>query len=341
MKHNLAFSSLEPQISNACGYRRSATKSNFSVLHRLSLHELVVNPGCFREPHWHANADEMAYCTKGAALITLFASGNQHAQFPISAGEMFFIPSGQLHAIESTDAAGAEFILTLSHEEPEDFGLSGFAGCLTPAVLGNGWGLPANEIEGITRSPKSIDFGKLAGPVEIPWTASFGSPYKFSIEAKSPLAANSSGSAIVARRDSWPILRAQGMYSVRMTGTGMREPHWHPETAELGYVLEGKARMTIQSPDGSADTYELNPGDIYFIPRAYPHHIENLTDGEIHFLIFFDSPDVQDIGLSGGVASFADRILGPTLGLKPGQAAKIPRLPADLLIVGKTNPVDR
>jgi oxalate decarboxylase len=341
MKHRFPFHSVKPQISNPCGSRTSATKSNFPILDRLSLHKLVVKPGCFREPHWHANADELNYCTQGSALVTIFASGNQHIQFTVSAGEMFFIPSGQLHAIESIDSAGAEFILTLSHEEPEDFGLSGFAGCLTPAVLGNAWGLAAKDLAGVTRSPQDIDFGKLAGPVEVPWSATFGSPYKYPIEAKAPLAANSSGSAIVARRDVWPILRAQGMYSVRLTGTGMREPHWHPETAELGYVVEGKARMTIQSPGGSAETYELAPGDIYFIPRAYPHHIENLTDGKMHFLIFFDSPDVQDIGLSGGVATFSDRMLGPTLGLKPGQAAKIPRLPSDLLLVKKTNPVDR
>lgn len=340
MKHRFPFHSTKPQISNPCGSRTSATKSNFPILDRLSLHKLVVKPGCFREPHWHANADELNYCTKGSALVTIFASGNQHIQFTVSAGEMFFVPSGQLHTIESTDPHGAEFVLTLSHEEPEDFGLSGFAGCLTPAVLGNAWGLAAKDLAGVTRSPQDIDFGKLAGPVEAPWSATFGSPYKYAIEAKAPLAANSSGSAIVARRDVWPILRAQGMYSVRLTGTGMREPHWHPETAELGYVVEGKARMTIQSPGGSADTYELSPGDIYFIPRAYPHHIENLTSGKMHFLIFFDTPDVQDIGLSAGTAAFADRVVGPTLGLASGQTARIPRIPADLLLVTKTNPVD-
>ena len=340
MVHKFSLHSIQPQIFNSCGSRTSATRSNFPLLQRLSLHRLVVQPSCFREPHWHANADELAYCLKGAALVTLFASGNQHVQFTISAGEMFFIPSGQLHAIESTDPAGAEFILSLSHEEPEDFGLSGFAGCLTPAVLGNTWGLPTRELAGITRSPQDIRFGKLASPVEVPWSATFGNPYKFPIEAKAALAANSSGSVIVARRDTWSVLRAQAMYSLRLTGTGMREPHWHPETAELGYVLEGKARMTVQSPGGAADTYELSPGDIYFIPRAYPHHIENLTNGAMRFLIFFDNPQVQDIGLSAGAVAYADRLLGPALGLKPGQTAKIPRVPADLLLVEKINPVD-
>ena len=78
------------------------------------------------------------------------------------------------------------------------------------------------------------------------------------------------------------------MYSLRIEGDGMREPHWHPVTAELGYVLTGRARMTVKSADGSVDTYELAAGDVYFIPRAFPHHIENLEDEETHFLVFFD-----------------------------------------------------
>jgi oxalate decarboxylase len=129
------------------------------------------------------------------------------------------------------------------------------------------------------------------------------------------------------------------MYSLRVQGIGMREPHWHPETAELGYVHTGHARMTVQSPGGSAETYELNAGDVYFIPRAYPHHIENLRDDEMRFLIFFDTPDVQDIGLTGAIPAFPERVIAPTLGLGDAQAASIPRLPSDLLLVLKTNPV--
>jgi oxalate decarboxylase len=58
----------------------------------------------------------------------------------------------------------------------------------------------------------------------------------------------------------------------------MREPHWHPVTAEMGYVQHGDARMTVTNSDG------------YFIPRAYPHHVENIGTDEWHFLIFFDQP---------------------------------------------------
>ena len=341
MSHKFPLSKTQPDISSELGSKTTANKSNFPILNRLSVYRLVVNEGCFREPHWHANADELGYCLKGNALVTLFVSGNQHSQFTISEGEMFFIPSGSLHSIENVGKGAAEFVLIFSHESPEDFGLSGFAKCLSPSVLGNTWGFPAAELTDHRQKAKDIHFGRATGPAEIPESAAFASPYKFAVESRPPLVAASIGSAIVARRDTWPVLKHQAMYSLRLNGTGMREPHWHPETAELGYVHTGKARMTVQHPGGSSETYELSEGDIYFIPRAYPHHIENLTDGEMRFLIFFDTPDVQDIGFTGAIPGFPARQMGPTLGLGSEQMAKIPRLPSDLLLVSKLNPVDQ
>ncbi len=339
MSHKFPLHSAEPQLSNSYGTKTSVNKSNFPILEGLSIYRLTINEGCFREPHWHANADELAYCLKGKAMVSIFASGNQHSHFTISEGEMFFVPSGQLHAIENTGAGTAEFVISFSHEMPEDFGLSGFAGCLAPSVLANTWGLPTAEIDGVTRSPVDIQLGRTAGPVEVPESAGFGSPFKFPIESRAPLVCVSTGSAIVARRDTWPALRRQAMYSLRLQGVGMREPHWHPETAELGYVHTGHARMTVQSPGGTAETYDLSAGDIYFIPRAYPHHIENLRDDEMRFLIFFDTPDVQDIGFTGAIPAFPGRLIGPTLSLSDAQVARIPRLPADLLLVNKSNPL--
>lgn len=338
MSHKFSLHNTAPQFSNPSGSKTSVNKSNFPILDRLSLYHLTINEGCFREPHWHANADELAYCLKGHALVTIFASGNQHNQFTIAEGEMFFVPSGQLHAIENIGTGPTELVICFSHEMPEDFGLSGFAGCLSPPVLANTWGLPTADITGVTRSPIDIQIARTSGSPEIPEAAGFVNPFKFAIESRAPLVSAPTGSAIVARRDTWPALRRQAMYSLRLQGIGMREPHWHPETAELGYVHTGHARMTVQSPGGSAETYELTAGDLYFIPRAYPHHIENLRDDEMRFLIFFDTPDVQDIGFTGAIPAFPSRLIAPTLNLSKPQVARIPHLPSDLLIVTKTNP---
>ena len=151
---------------------------------------------------------------------------------------------------------------------------------------------------------------------------------------------NAHGTLKTARLDTWPALEDLAMYSLRIEGSGMREPHWHPVTAELGYVLAGRARMTVKSADGSVETYELAAGDVYFIPRAFPHHIENLEEAETHFLVFFDQAEVRDIGYTGGAGAYPRRILAPTLGIPAAEFPPLPPMPSDLLIVEKRNPVD-
>jgi oxalate decarboxylase len=336
--HTISLNRLEPQFKNASGSRTSVTKANFPVLQNMAIYRLLIAAGCFREPHWHPNADELAYCLSGKVLVTIFSNGNQHDHFTISKGEMFYVPSGSLHAIENIGEGTAELIITFSSATPEDFGLSGTAGCMSLEVIANTWGKKVSEIGSVTRSVEDIILGKTSGNSLVPASAEFANRLKFPVEAKSPTLVNSFGLVRVARKDTWSALRALAMYSLDIHGNGMREPHWHPETAELGYVVAGRARMTIKGPENAVDTYTLQAGDIYFIPRAYPHHIENLTEGEMRFLIFFDTPNVQDIGFTGAIPAFPGRIVGPTLGIADSQLPEIPVLPSDELIVGKMNP---
>jgi oxalate decarboxylase len=132
------------------------------------------------------------------------------------------------------------------------------------------------------------------------------------------------------------------MFSLVITPSGMREPHWHPETAEMGYVVKGHARMTILSPSGDnkIDTYTLKAGDVYFIPRSYPHHIENIGNDDIKFLVFFDQTTPGDIGYTGTFSAYSREVLGATFQCSPSQLPNFPFYPKDLLLVKRVNPVD-
>jgi oxalate decarboxylase len=99
--------------------------------------------------------------------------------------------------------------------------------------------------------------------------------------------------------------------------------------------------MTIKSPgDGpdAVDTYEIGPGDLYFIPKGYPHHIENLGSDELHFLVFFDRAMPLDIGYTGGIPAFPRRMVAPALGTTDAVLPRYPELTADAMIVRKRNP---
>jgi oxalate decarboxylase len=115
---------------------------------------------------------------------------------------------------------------------------------------------------------------------------------------------------------------------------------WKSVNQSVFSLFRGHARMTLLSPGGKVDTYTLGPGDMYFIPKAFPHHIENLNDDEVRFLIFFDQTMPEDIGFTGGLAAFPSRIIALTLGCTRETLPKIPAYPSDLLLVGKVNPVE-
>ena len=63
--------------------------------------------------------------------------------------------------------------------------------------------------------------------------------------------------------------------------------------------------MTVMEPDGTLDTWYLKEGDVYFIPRAYPHHIEVVDAPDLHFAIFFDQPTPGDIGYRASASAYS------------------------------------
>lgn len=335
MKHYLPLHKFKPQDKCKGGYRIRATKSHFPVLQGMSFYKLILHTQAVREPHWHANADELGYCLKGKLLVSIYGNRNDRESFVVSEGEAFFIPSGALHGIENIGEQTAEIILQFSHEEPEDFDLSVVFGVFSNAVLGNTWNVPSKHFQGLRRLAKKSLIAELAESTPI--SNRYISPNQFALEASSPLIDTHGGTAKVARQNVWPILQRQALYSLHLTGKGMREPHWHPETAELGYVAKGKGRMSIISPNGKVDTYQMKQGDIYFIPKAYPHHIENLSASGLQVLIFFDQPMPQDVGFSGSIKSFSDEVLSKSMQCDRTLFAKLPTYYEDLFIVGKKN----
>ncbi|WP_425297920.1 cupin domain-containing protein [Nocardia abscessus] len=313
------------------------TADSFPILSGLSIKRLTLAPGAVREPHWHANATELTYCTAGRALVSVLDDASRFSSFLVSAGEMFHIDSGALHHVENVGDTEAEFILAFRHERPEDFGFSAALGAMTDSVLGNTYDLPAEDFAKIRRDTTAKLVVKRDGDPDIPPTAHFGDPHHFALEAMPAQVDSPVGSARTARAQFWPALHDISMYSLRVREDGMREPHWHPVTAEMGYVHRGSARMTIMDPDGTLDTYTVHEGEVYFVPRAYPHHIEVVDSPEIHLLIFFDQPTPADIGYRASMSAYSRKVLAATFGVALDALPDLPFTATDPLIVTRNN----
>jgi oxalate decarboxylase len=108
----------------------------------------------------------------------------------------------------------------------------------------------------------------------------------------------------------------------------------------MGYLEKGHARMRVLDPDNTLDEYLLSPGDVYFVPRAYPHHIEVLGEEDIHFLIFFDQPMPGDIGYRATASAFSREVLAASLNISERDLPQFPFTPIDPLMVARANPRD-
>jgi oxalate decarboxylase len=230
-------------------------------------------------------------------------------------------------------------ILGLRNERPQHFSLRERFFAMTDAVLGNTYDLPSSAFDAFERKP-SEQIIRRPGSRSVSPTERFPNAHLFDVEGQHAPLSYAYGSARLARKQFWAALDDISMHSLRGKENGMREPHWHSVIAEMGYVARGRARMRILDPDLTRGRVPAQCGDVYFVPRAYPHHIEVIGDEEFHFLIFFDQAMPADVGCRATASAFSREVLACTFGVPERERPRFPFTSVDPLIVSRPNPLD-
>lgn len=337
--HVASLTGVPPVFESELGSISQLTADVFPILKRLSLKRIVLAPGALREPQWNVNANQIAYVTRGRILVSMLGNADEFASFVVETGQMYHVASGAVYHLENIGDGEAEIIAALRSGHPRHFSLTSSVNVMTDAVLGNTYDLPASAFASFGR-PNAAQLLRREGPARIPDAAGFPNAHLFDAEGQIAPLSYPYGYAKLARSQFWAALDDLSMYHLNIGGTGMREPHWHPVTAELGYVWRGHGRMRVLSPDGTLDEYVLEPGQAYFIPRAYPHHIEALSDDGIDFLIFFDRSMPGDIGYRATASAFSREVLSAAFQVPERDLPAFPFTPVDPLIVERRNPRD-
>jgi len=110
-------------------------------------------------------------------------------------------------------------------------------------------------------------------------------------------------------------------------------PHWHTNSAELGYVVKGTLRGSIIF-NGVREVFMLYPGDVFYAPPGFYHFLEKVTPENATVLAAFstNNPETIDIvEVFGTMKSLFPDILAKTFkipvtevntmyGLPPGQS---------------------
>jgi oxalate decarboxylase len=119
--------------------------------------------------------------------------------------------------------------------------------------------------------------------------------FKFALESsEGKVIGKSSGKE--ATVEQLPISKGIAGVSMKLEPGAMRELHWHATAAEWAFVLEGRVRTTVIGPDGSSETNDFDPGDVWFFPRGHGHMLECLGNESAHFILIFDNGYFSEFG---------------------------------------------
>jgi len=136
------------------------------------------------------------------------------------------------------------------------------------------------------------------------------------------------GTAKEATVEEFPVSQSIAGVSMRLKPGAFRELHWHSIAAEWAYVLEGRVRTTVISPDGTAATDDFAVGDIWYFPKGHGHMLQCGGNQPCHFLLAFDSGHFSEFGtfsVTDWVSHTRPDIIARNLGLPVEAIRGVPK----------------
>jgi oxalate decarboxylase len=291
------------------GWARQVTQRELPISTQIAGVNMCLKPGGIRELHWHKEA-EWAYMLWGRARISGFAQNGQNFLDDVGPGDMWNFPSGIPHSIQGLEE-GCEFLLVFDNgnfSEDSTFLITDWLNCTPKDILAKNFGLSESDF---SQLPTDIDHTRYMFQGTIPFgplsSDKVPNPngersFSYHISYLDPIR-TSGGTVCIVDSTKFPAASTIAAGIVEVEPGGLREMHWHPNTDEWQYYLEGNGRMTVFASEHNARTFDFSAGDVGAVPFAYGHYIENTSaDVKLRFLEVFKSPQFQDVSLNQWMA---------------------------------------
>src|SRR5712671_3839334 len=289
------------------GWTRQVTVRELGVSKNIAGVNMRLNAGGVRELHWH-KAAEWSYMLYGNARITAIDAQGRNFVDDVGVGDLWYFPAGIPHSIQGLGPDGCEFLLVFDDgefDEDNTFLLSDWFKHTPNEVLSKNFGVSGSSFAQVPDPselyifaapvPGPLESDKIAGAVAV----SPGLSHK--MLAQQPTKTKS-GTVRITDASVFPAAKTISAALVEVHPGGMRELHWHPNTNEWQYYIEGQARMGVFAASGQARTFDFQAGDVGYVPFAMGHYIENIGTTPVRFLEVFKSSYYADVSLNQWLA---------------------------------------
>jgi oxalate decarboxylase len=336
---NLRFSFSDSHVRlESGGWTRQVTVRELGISKNIAGVNMRLNAGGVRELHWHKPA-EWAYMLYGTARITAIDAQGRYFVDDVGVGDLWYFASGIPHSIQGLGPDGCEFLLVFDDgdfDEDDTFVLSDWLKHTPNDVLAKNFGVSAS-LFGHTPDPSELYIFPAPVPGSLASDQFPGSPQvpdrlSHRMMAQQPIRSKS-GTVRIADTAVFPASKTISAALVEVEPGGMRELHWHPNTDEWQYYIDGQARMGVFAASGQARTFNFTAGDVGYVPFAMGHYVENTGTTPLRFLEIFKSSYYADVSLNQWMALTPPELVNAHLKLGPQFADalrknKVPVVPA-------------
>ena len=300
------------------GWVRQVNQKDFPVAKQTAGVLMHLNPGGVRELHWHT-ASEWAFMLKGTTRITCFNPNGQNFVNDVVPGDLWFFPAGYPHSIQGL-SEGAEFLLVFDRgdfSEDDTFSITDWFAHTPRDVLSANFGVPQSIFAHIAPGEKYAFQGVVPGPLVNDMIPSPAGSENFSSHmlAQRPFQ-GSGGTVRISDCRTFPVTTTSASYQ-RVVPGGLREMHWHVNSDEWQYYIQGTARMTVFAAQGMARTFHYKAGDIGYVPKNMGHYVQNTGNEDLVVLEVFRSPLFSETSLDQWLALTPPELVMANLNVGP------------------------
>ena len=304
------------------GWTRQVTARELGISKNIAGVNMRLNAGGVREMHWH-KAAEWAYMLYGTARITAVDADGRNFVDDVGVGDLWYFPSGIPHSIQGLNPDGCEFLLVFDDgdfDEENTFLISDWFKHVPTEVLGKNFGVDASFF-GHTPGPDELYIfpAPVPGPLasdRIAGATAVPRSFSHRLSAQRPIKTKG-GTVRISDSSTFPVSTTIAAALVEVDPGGMRELHWHPNTDEWQYYIEGQARMGVFGASGQARTFDFRAGDVGYVPFAMGHYVENTGTTTMRFLEVFKSSYFADVSLDQWMALTPPELVSAHLKLDP------------------------
>lgn len=137
----------------------------------------------------------------------------------------------------------------------------------------------------------------------------------FSLGSIKPQINNQSGSLTTITSKDTPGLIDIAFANLKLKKRGSLSPIWHPNANKIAYCVKGNNLVSIRSPQ-KVETFTVKKGEMFFIPKGFIHHIENIGESESEINFAFDNALPETMTLAKAIYSISDSVFDSTFGTK-------------------------